>query len=349
MTELKVSRNEAGQRFDKLLAKYLKEAPKSFIYKMLRKKNITLNGKKADGSEHLCEGDTVRLFLSDDTIARFSGNDSSTEDMQKKSRESVIENILPSAIIYEDSHILVANKPAGMLSQKAEKEDISFVEHLREYLLESGAITKEQLRTFSPGICNRLDRNTSGLLVAGKSLPGVQQMNALFKERKLQKYYLCIVKGRLNKKEKIEGYLVKDKSHNRVTVTKEEAKGSSYIQTEYEPLAAGLWEEKEYTLLKVHLITGKSHQIRAHLKSIGHPIIGDGKYGHKDVTHMVKKEFNLRNQLLHAYQLHLGTVEGELSYLSGKRFAAPLPEQFTDIMKAMGMYEGFWNPDEEEA
>lgn len=342
MTELKISPNEAGQRFDKLLAKYLREAPKSFIYKMLRKKNITLNGKKADGSEHLCEGDTVRLFLSDDTIAKFSGKDSSPEGMeQDKKQGSRIENILPAAIIYEDSHILVANKPAGMLSQKAEKEDISFIEHLREYLLESGAITKEQLRTFSPGICNRLDRNTSGLLVAGKSLPGVQQMNALFKERKLQKYYLCIVKGRLNEKEKVEGYLVKDKSHNRVTVTKEKAEGSSYIQMEYEPLAVRLWKEKEYTLLKVHLITGKSHQIRAHLKSIGHPIIGDGKYGYKDITHIVKKEFNLRNQLLHAYQLHLDKIEGELSYLSGKKFVAPLPEQFTDIMKAMGMYEEF--------
>lgn len=332
MKELAISANEAGQRFDKLLAKYLKEAPKGFIYKMLRKKNITLNGKKADGSERLCEGDTVRLFLSDDTIEKFAAGNGDEPQMLPGRR------IPPFAIVYEDDHILVANKPAGMLSQKASREDISFIEYLKEYLLSSGAITTEQLRTFSPGICNRLDRNTSGLLVAGKTLAGVQQMNAMFKERNLQKYYLCIVKGRLNESERVEGYLTKDTSHNRVTVTKNETEGSHFIQTEYEPLAVSLWKEKEYTLLKVHLITGKSHQIRAHLKSIGHPIIGDGKYGHKDVTRIAKSEFNLKHQLLHAYQLRLGEVKGDLSYLSGKLFEAPVPKQFADIIETMGLH-----------
>lgn len=337
MRELAISANEAGQRFDKLLAKYLKEAPKGFIYKMLRKKNITLNGKKADGSERLCAGDTVRLFLSDDTIEKFAAG-TGTGTLPERMNSGGGQYIPPFAIVYEDEHILVVNKPAGMLSQKADREDISLIEYLKEYLLSSGAITTEQLRTFSPGICNRLDRNTSGLLVAGKTLAGVQQMNAMFKERNLDKYYLCIVKGKLNKSERVEGYLTKDTSHNRVAITEYETEGSHLIQTEYEPLAANQWKGQEYTLLKVHLITGKSHQIRAHLKSIGHPVIGDGKYGHKDVTRVVKSEFNLRHQILHAYQLRLGEIKGDLSYLSGRLFEAPVPEQFADIIEAMGLH-----------
>lgn len=338
MKELTISANEAGQRFDKLLAKYLKEASKGFIYKMLRKKNITLNGKKADGSERLCEGDTVRLFLSDETIEKFAAMDKDEKDLLWVGAYADKGKFMPPfEIVYEDEHILVADKPAGMLSQKAYKEDTSFVEYLKEYLLSEGAVTAEQLHTFSPGICNRLDRNTSGLLVAGKTLAGVQQMNAMFRERNLQKHYLCIVKGRLNNRERVVGYLTKDANHNRVTVTGKAIEGSRYIQTEYEPLAVNLWKGQEYTLLKVHLITGKSHQIRAHLKSIGHPIIGDGKYGHKDVAQIVKSEFNLRHQLLHAYQLRFGEIKGDLSYLSGKLFEAPVPKQFADIIEAMGL------------
>ena len=170
MQEIIVSVNEAGQRFDKLLAKYLNEAPKSFIYKMLRKKNIVLNGKKATGNEKLTVGDSVKIFLADDTIAKFS-------------KQEIVRTKVKLDIVYEDANVLMINKPVGMLSQKADAKDTSVVEHVISYLLDSGQITEEELRSFKPSICNRLDRNTSGLIIAGKSMVGLQVMGGLFKER----------------------------------------------------------------------------------------------------------------------------------------------------------------------
>lgn len=170
MRMLTVSKNEAGQRLDKLLAKYLNLAGKSFIYKMMRKKNITLNGKKCDGSEHLTEGDEIKLFLAEETIEKFS--EVKIQKVQKKKLD----------IVYEDEHILLINKPSGMLSQKAKETDESLVEYLIDYLLDSGKLKKEDLACFRPSVCNRLDRNTSGIVAAGRSLPGLQIMSEVIKD-----------------------------------------------------------------------------------------------------------------------------------------------------------------------
>ena len=183
MRMLTVSKNEAGQRLDKLLAKYLNLAGKSFIYKMMRKKNITLNGKKCDGSEHLTEGDEIKLFLAEETIEKFS--EVKIQKVQKKKLD----------IVYEDEHILLINKPSGMLSQKAKETDESLVEYLIDYLLDSGKLKKEDLACFRPSVCNRLDRNTSGIVAAGRSLPGLQIMSEVIKDRSLGKYYVCVVRG----------------------------------------------------------------------------------------------------------------------------------------------------------
>lgn len=318
-----VTKNEAGQRLDKLLLKYLNLAGKSFIYKMLRKKNITLNAMKCDGSEKLNEGDEIKLFLSDETIEKFS--------------ETKIQNVrkVKLSIVYEDEHIILINKPSGMLSQKAEEGDESLVEYLIDYLLSRGEITAEELKTFRPSICNRLDRNTSGIVICGKSLTGLQVMSKVIKERTIEKYYLCVVKGRLDEPQTITGYLFKDEKANQVTVLEQTREGALPIETEYLPLKTG----KYFTLLEVKLITGRSHQIRAHLSSIGHPILGDYKYGDETVNKAIRRDYNITSQMLHSYRLVMPKeLDEPLSYLEGKEFRADPPKEFS-ILEAELQHE----------
>ena len=325
MQELHVTSNEAGQRLDKLLAKFLNQAPKSFLYKMMRKKNIVLNGKKCTGNEKLKQGDSIKLFFSDETIEKFSAGTYVTPKKEKI-------NMLP--IIYEDEQVLLMNKPVGVLSQKAKDSDVSAVEILINYLIETNQLSKEQFRTFHPSICNRLDRNTSGILVAGKTLPALQEMNRFFKERTIAKYYRCLVKGRVIKNEDyIKGYLVKDQKTNKVSITKKKTEEGVPIETEY----CVIQSNDEVSLLEVHLITGKTHQIRAHLASIGHPIIGDYKYGDKQINEMYRQAYGLKSQLLHAYRLEMPSSNGSLAYLNDKKFVAELPDKFIKICKDKGV------------
>lgn len=308
MKEIVINENEAGQRLDKFLGKLLKEAPASFYYKMLRKKNIVLNGKKATGNEKLAMGDSVKLFLSDETFEKFTGRQPA-EDMV------IFVPSIPLEIVYENHDVLAINKPAGMLSQKAKKEDISANEYILQYLLESGTITAESLHTFKPSVCNRLDRNTSGILVAGKTLNGLQQMSKAFRERSMEKYYLAIVAGHISKPRRIEGFLKKDEKNNQVTILSEPSNDAKPIITEYRPLKL----VGQVTLLEVHLITGRSHQIRAHLASIGHPVIGDTKYGNPRLNREFLKNAGVTHQLLHAYRLFLA---------DGTKIQADAPKEF---------------------
>ena len=341
MRELNIRENEAGQRLDKYLKKYLKEAPGSFIYKMLRKKNIVLNGKKADGSEKLSVGDKVKLFLSEETIEKFSGGQNENVNEMKNLIKKGEQFHIP--VIYEDSQVIFLNKPSGMLSQKAEVSDFSVNEYVISYLLQSGQITEEELRTFRPSICNRLDRNTSGIIAAGKTLAALQQLSELFKIRTLAKYYLCIVKGRIEKSAYIDGYLKRDIDKHKVTiVSKEEFEKEGLkdqllpIETEYIPLAYG----RELTLLKVHLITGRTHQIRAHLASKGHPIVGDYKYGDRSFNEPFKKKYHIEDQLLHAYELTMPELKGVLSGISKKTFTAKVPAFFWKIIEETSWEHG---------
>lgn len=315
-----VNENEAGQRLDKLLAKYLSEAPKSFLYKMLRKKNITLNDKKATGNEKTALHDEIRFFLSDETFDKFSKKNEDIPSIKKSSKLQVI---------YEDKNILLLNKPANMLSQKAKSSDISINEEMIAYLLESNQITREELRTFRPAVCNRLDRNTSGLIVAGKTLAGLQTMAEVFKDRSLHKYYLCLVSGEVAEEQTIDGWLTKDEKQNKVQISREYTEGALPIHTQYTPLEI----KNGVTLLKVWLITGRSHQIRAHLASIGHPIIGDSKYGNRKVNQKYEASYGVKYQMLHSYQLVMPQIKGDLEYLSGREFTAKVPPIFQKVFE----------------
>lgn len=323
MKLITVHKQEEGQRLVKLLGAYLKEAPNSFFYKMLRKKNITLNGKKADGTEKLKCGDEIRLFLSDETYEKFAGK------VQPKEK-------FPTAklnIVYEDSNVIFINKPAGMLSQKSVPSDVSLNEYLLGYLEKSGQWKQEESKAFRPSVCNRLDRNTSGMVICGKSMAGLQQMAALLKDRSLHKYYLCLVKGVMTESQHLEGYLLKDENSNQVKIFQKETEGAAHIITEYEPL----YTDGEVTLLKVTLVTGKSHQIRAHLSSIGHPIIGDPKYGDRKVNAFFRETHGIKNQMLHAWRLTFPELAEPLDNLSEKSFEAEpagLMKQY--LMKAKG-------------
>ena len=305
MRELKVRDQEEGLRLDKLLLRFMDGASTGFIYKMLRKKNIVLNGAKAKGDERVKAGDVIKLFLSDDTISGFQ---------KAKAAPVRIRSAFRPDIIYEDENIIIANKPAGMLSQKAKEDDISINEYLKDYC--SAADADEDI-LFTPSVCNRLDRNTSGIITFGKTLEGSRFLSELFRSRGLEKYYYAICQGEALESRLIEGYLLKDNEENKVSVVNENVPGATFIKTEYTPLSTG----SGATLMEIRLYTGKSHQIRAHLASTGYPIIGDRKYG--------IMRYSAKRQMLHAGRIVFPEgLEGSFEGLSGKVFRANLPEDF---------------------
>lgn len=323
MREIKITKQEGQQRLDKYLLRYLKNTGTGFIYRMMRKKNITLNGKKPKGNELLNEGDVIRLFLSEETILKFQKGGT-------KEEFPVSDNL---KILYEDEQILAMDKPAGMLSQKAGNQDVSINEYLLGYLIDSGQMTEADFLRYRPGICNRLDRNTSGLILGAKTLPAARELTELIKCHNLKKYYLTVVSGELKHSGHVKAYLQKDEDKNKVWVEPQYFEGGEMIETAYEPMASN----GRATFLRVQLITGKTHQIRSHLAYLGHPVIGDTKYGSKETNEFYRRTFGLQHQLLHAYQIYFSELKGTLAELSGTCIEAPLPELFTSIITGIGL------------
>lgn len=328
MQRFVVTKKEAGWRFDRYLRKLLPQAGTGFLYKMLRKKNITLNEKKAAGGEVVAAGDVVKLFFSEETFRKFSGE---TEQIYMEAWRRLGD--IP--VIYEDEDILILNKPAGVLSQKAGEDDISLNEWMLGYLYQKKELSAEGAGRFRPSVCNRLDRNTSGLVLCGKSVRGSQFLSEMLRRRSLHKYYVTCVQGRIGREIVLDGYLKKEEERNfsqiipekdyeKLALTDPEA-GKKYkkIETVVKPLC--YMEERDCTKLEILLVTGKSHQIRAHLADIGHPVLGDRKYGFQPRG---RAEGLLKYQLLHACRVEFPEIEGEFSYLSGKCVEAPEPELF---------------------
>lgn len=323
MKEFTVTAAESGQKCIKYCEKILPNAGTGFLHKMLRKKNITVNGKKADGSERLTAGDVIRFFFSDETFANFAGQTAGKTDANVvlKKGSHRVPALKKELIIYEDEDVLFYNKPVGLLSQKAKPEDISLNEMLLSYLDDSDSVSKAS-------ICNRLDRNTSGIVICGKTYRGLRTMNEMIASRELGKFYHCLVAGEVKKPISLKGYLRKDEKTNKVEIRDVAFEGASYIETEITPLASG----QRISLLEVHLITGKTHQIRSHLAHLGHPILGDYKYGDAKLNERYRQKYGLKSQLLHAYRLEL-PKDIALDALAGKHFTAQKPELFAKIEK----------------
>lgn len=320
MLKIVVEKNEAEQRLDRFLKKYLNEANSGFIYKMLRKKNITRNGKRANPEDLIFEGDRVELYLSEETIGKF------------RKEPKVSESASKLDIVYEDENILLMNKPSGMLSHSTgEAFEENMVDHMTGYLIRSGSYVPRVEKTFSPAICNRLDRNTSGLLIGAKTYDALKKVNDAIKRLEIQKFYLTIVRGAFPQAVEKRSFLVKDEERNRAEVLSREVEGSKEILTKFMPVESA----NGYTLLEVQIITGRTHQIRSQLHAMGYSIIGDEKYGSRSLNRELREKYGLKSQWLHCCKLIFGGLDGDLSYLNGKVFEAMPSRKYRNIQEAL--------------
>ena len=304
MRILTVKRNDAGQRLDKFLSKSVKGLPQSLMYKYIRTKKIKVNRKRTEEKYMLCEGDEIQLFIKDEFF------DSPEKDT------GALETIKPKLeIVYEDDNIILCNKRPGVLvHEDKEGGENTLIIHIQAYLCQKGEYDPAAEQSFAPALCNRIDRNTGGIVIAAKNANALRIMNEKIKNNEISKFYMCAVHGIMKEKSKtLRGYLRKDSKNNTVQVSEQKLPGSKDIITKYKVVS----EKGGNSLLEVELVTGRTHQIRAHLSHIGHPLLGDGKYG---VNRNDKKD-GYKYQALYAYRLRFDFDKNsptDLDYLSGK-------------------------------
>ncbi len=341
MREIKITANDAGRRLDRFLRKYLRNASLGEIYKIIRK-DVKVDGKRRDEAYMLQEDEVLTLYLSDEVLKKFIGEQSRTQSRGKAKRQF--------GIVYEDADILIADKPFGLLTHGDSNEKKNHLANqVKDYLIEKGEYDPRNERVFSPAPANRIDRNTTGLVLFGKTAAALKGLNMIIREDLVSKYYMTIVSGRLASERVLEGTLVKDARSNKVSIDPRGADNELYIKTivrpkEYLSISDGRSGSRSFdaTLVEVELVTGRSHQIRAHLASIGHPIIGDSKYAgrsSRELNQLLLRKCDLSTQLLHAYRLEFASDLSdipELEYLAGHSYTAKLPDRFTTILKKMG-------------
>lgn len=283
---------------------------------MIRKKNIKVNDKKASPETMIYEGDKVQLYLSDETIEKFLAEN-----------KPIRSKLIPS-IVYEDDNIILINKEVGILSHGAGGPfEENTVDSMINYLIEKGDYVPRIEKTFTPAICNRLDRNTSGIIIGAKTYESLKEINDAIKNTHIRKLYKTIVKGKIEKEMKEEAYLSKDEDRNIVEVSDMDMDDSKKIITNIKPLKY----LNGYTLLEIELITGRTHQIRGHLASLGYPIIGDRKYGSKSINSEFREKYGLDNQWLHGYKVEFHGLKDDLEYLNGKSFEAKPNKEYLSI------------------
>ena len=314
MKEFVINKNDCGQRIDKFITKAVPKLPKSLLYKYVRLKRIKLNGKRCDISQMLNEGDVMQLYINDEFF-----------DAPEKKETEVKGDGGKLEVVYEDDNIIIVYKPQGVdVHHGAERGDDTLVDMVQAYLFAKGEYKPDEENTFSPAVCNRLDRNTSGLVIAAKNAAALRDINEKIRSRQIKKEYLCILVGKLPKKHSVEEAYHRKGSHNSVEIFPKQERDTKKIITEYT-----VQKEKDgLSLARIGLITGRTHQIRAHMSFLGAPLLGDGKYGRVKTN----KQYKVFRQQLCAYKLTFA-FEGDsvLSYLNGKSFTAPRTDFVIEI------------------
>lgn len=307
MQKITINKNDAGQRIDKYLTKSFKNLPTSLMYKYIRKKRIKLNGKRCEISSRLSEGDIIELYINDEF---FEKSEKQYDFLKAPNKID---------ILYEDSNILLLDKKTGLIVHPDENYHFdSLISRVTHYLYDKHEFNPEKENSFAPALVNRIDRNTGGIVIAAKNAESLRILNQKMKNRELKKIYLCIVHGTLkNKAGVLSAYLDKNEKQNRVYISSNKKEGLKHIKTKYKVLK----EYGKFSLLEVELLTGRTHQIRAHFAFIGHPLLGDGKYG----TNELNKGTGFKYQALYSYKLifNFTTPAGLLEYLNGKEITAP--------------------------